>query len=88
MDMFAGWYGCLDRVEESDIFLVPVLLHALTNNFAIQHVEGGKQRGRAMPLMGMPHETGMKMIRISANTPATLKFSQGEPKVVSPAGPP
>src|SRR5579864_8775991 len=48
MDEFASWHGPLDRVEEADELLMPMLLHAPADDLAIQHVEGGKQRGGAV----------------------------------------
>lgn len=56
----------LDGVEEVDIFLVPVLLHALTDNFSVQHVEGGKQCGRAMPPIVMRHRAAAALFQRQA----------------------
>ena len=61
MDMLAGRYGCFDRVEEADILLVPVLLHAAANNFSVEHVEGCKQRRRAMPLVVVRHRAAASL---------------------------
>ena len=55
MDELAGWHGRLDCVEEADEFLMPVLLHAATDNLAVEHVEGCKQGGGALmaPLISL-----------------------------------
>ena len=39
MDEFARRNGCLDRVEEADELLMAVLLHATSDDLAVQHVE-------------------------------------------------
>ena len=62
MDMFACRYGRLDRIEEADVFLVPVFLHALADNFAIQHVKGGEQGGGAMPLIVVRHRAAAPLL--------------------------
>ena len=49
MDELAGRHSRVDRVEEADELLMPVLLHATANDLAVQHVERGKQRGGAVP---------------------------------------
>ena len=48
MDELAGRDGRLDRVEEADELLVPVLLHAAADDLAVEHVEGQEQRRRAL----------------------------------------
>src|ERR1044071_5911928 len=45
----------LDRVQEPDEFLVPVALHAATNDLAVEHVEGGEQGCGAVSLIVMRH---------------------------------
>jgi hypothetical protein len=57
MDQLAGRDRALDGIEETDELLVPVSLHAAAENDAIERVEGGKQRGRAVPLVVMSHRT-------------------------------
>src|SRR4029453_4507929 len=49
---------CLDRVEKSDELLMSVALHAAAEHGAVEHVEGRKQGGRAMPLVVMRHGRG------------------------------
>jgi hypothetical protein len=55
MDDLAGRHGRFDRVEEADELLMAMLLHATTDDCAIQHVEGSKQRGGAVPDVVMCH---------------------------------
>ena len=45
----------LDGVEEADKLLVAVPRHVLADDAAVEHVEGGKQRGRAVPLIVVRH---------------------------------
>ena len=45
----------VDGVEKADELLMPVSLHVPADDFAIEHVEGGKQRGRAVPLVVVGH---------------------------------
>ena len=51
MDALAGRDIGLDGVEEADELLVAVALHAAPDDLALEHVEGGEQGGRAMPLV-------------------------------------
>jgi len=50
MALLAG-DGVIDGVEEADELLMPVALHATADDLAVQHVEGGEQRGRAVATM-------------------------------------
>ena len=45
----------VDRVEESDEFLMPVAGHVLADDTALQYVEGDEQRRRAVRLVVMGH---------------------------------
>jgi hypothetical protein len=45
----------VDPVEEADEFLMPMAAHALTDDLALQHVERGEQRRRAIALVVMGH---------------------------------
>jgi len=45
----SGRHRGLDLVEEADELLMPVALHVAADHRAIQHVERGEQRGRAVP---------------------------------------
>src|SRR5262245_63448962 len=58
MDRLSLRHLCFDGVEEADKFLMPVALHVATDDGAIEHIESGKQRGGAMPLVVMGHGAG------------------------------
>jgi hypothetical protein len=45
----------VDLVEEADEFLMPVAGHALADDAALQHVEGGEQGRRAVTLVVVRH---------------------------------
>src|SRR5216683_3460428 len=45
----------VDLVEETDEFLVPMAGHALADNLAVQHIEGGEQRCCAVALVIVGH---------------------------------
>jgi hypothetical protein len=45
----AGRHVTFDGIENPDKLLMPVTLHAAANDFALQHVERGKQGGCAVP---------------------------------------
>jgi len=45
----------VDGVEKTDEFLMPVTLHVPAEDGAVEHVEGSKQRRRAMPLVVVGH---------------------------------
>ena len=57
----AGTLG-LDSVQEADEFLMPVPLHAATDNLAFQHVESGEQRGRPVPLVVVGHRLAAALL--------------------------
>src|SRR5262245_680013 len=67
-----------DGVEEPDKLLMPMALHVATDNGAIKHVEGSKQRGGAMPLVIMRHGAGAsrfhRQSRLSAVQRLDLAF--------------
>jgi hypothetical protein len=48
VDELAGRHGGLDPVEETDELLVAMLRQALTDHGAVEDIERGKQRGRAV----------------------------------------
>src|SRR5215472_5576148 len=64
VDDLAGRDLSLDRVQKADELLMPVPLHAAADDLAFEHVEGGKQRGRAVALVVMRHR------------PATARFQR------------
>ncbi len=52
----------LDGIEKADELLMPVPLHAATDDLAFQHVEGGKQRRRPMPLVVVGHRLAAALL--------------------------
>src|SRR5262245_2970184 len=58
MDRLSLRYLRLDGVEKADELLMSVALHVATDDGAIEHVEGGKQRGGAVPLVVVGHGPG------------------------------
>ena len=48
----------LDGVEEADEFLMPVALHVAADDGAVEHVERGEQRRRAVALVVVGHRSG------------------------------
>ena len=78
MDDFAGRDLRLDGVEEADELLMAVALHAATDHLAFEHVESGKQRGRAMPLVIVRQGAGPALLhwqpRLGAVERLDLRF--------------
>ena len=52
----------LDGVEEADELLMPVALHAAADDGAVEDVEGGEQRGRAVALVVVRHGAGAALL--------------------------
>src|SRR5262245_32003794 len=48
----------LDGVEKADELLMSVALDVAANDGAVEHIEGSKQRGGAVPLVVVGHGTG------------------------------
>src|SRR5437764_13167296 len=55
VDQLAGWHLGFDGVEEAYEFLMPVALHAASDDTACQHVERGEQGCRAVALVVVGH---------------------------------
>ena len=51
VDCLAGRHLGVDSVEEADELLMPVTLHVPANDGAVEHVEGGEEGRRAVPLV-------------------------------------
>jgi hypothetical protein len=58
VDRFALWNLRLNGVEEADELLVTMAPHIPADHAAVEDVEGGEQRGRAMTLVIMRHSPG------------------------------
>src|SRR3981081_2636974 len=50
-------------VEEADELLMPMLLHAASNDLAFEHIEGGKQGGGAVALIVVGHGGGAPLLQ-------------------------
>src|SRR6478672_3142206 len=55
VDQLASWHFALNSVQEADELPATVALHAASDDTAIQCVEGGEQRGGAMPFVVVCH---------------------------------
>ena len=51
---FGGSFG-VDFLQETEKLLMPMARHAVSDHFAVEHAEGGKQRGRPMADVIMGH---------------------------------
>ena len=51
MDGLVGWHLALDAVQEADELLMAMALHVLSDDRAVEHVEGGEQGGGAVTLV-------------------------------------
>src|SRR6476659_6403948 len=56
----------LDSVEEADELLVPVALHVAADDSAVEDVEGGEQRRRAMAFVVVGHGSGAALLHRQA----------------------
>lgn len=55
VDGLAGRHLGIDGVKEADELLVTMALHVAADDGAVEHVEGGKQGGRAVALVVVSH---------------------------------
>jgi hypothetical protein len=58
MDHFAGGHLGFDGVEEADELLMPVALHTAANDSAVEDIERGEQRRRAVAFVVVRHRPG------------------------------
>src|SRR5712691_6316674 len=58
----AGRGLAIDLVEETDEFLMPMAGHALADDAALQHVERGEQRRRAVALIVVRHRPAAALL--------------------------
>ena len=56
----------LDGVEKADELLMPMPLHAAADDRAVEDVEGGEQRGRAVTLVVVGHGAGAALLHRQA----------------------
>ena len=62
VDELAGRHGGLDAVEETDELLVAMARHALTDHGAVEDIERGEQRGRAVPDIIVGHRSSPPLL--------------------------
>ena len=74
VDHLARRHGALDGVEEAEELLVPVALHALADDRAVEDIEGREQRGRAVPLVIMGHGLGAALLQRQARLGAVERL--------------
>jgi hypothetical protein len=67
----------LDGVEEPDELLMPVALHAATDDLALEHVEGGEQGGRAVALVVVGHGPSAALLQWKARLGAVQSLDLG-----------
>src|SRR5207253_9901114 len=72
-DLADGDFG-LDRVQEPDELLMPVALHAAADHLAVEYVEGGKQRRRAVSLVIMGHRSAAPRLQGQARLGAVERL--------------
>src|SRR5258708_3934924 len=58
VDRLSGRHLRFDGVEEANELLVPVALHVMADDGAVENVESGEQRGRAMAFVVVGHRSG------------------------------
>ena len=59
---FSGRDFGVDGVEEADELLMPMTLHVAADHRAVENIEGGEQRRRAVPLVVMGHRSGASLL--------------------------
>src|SRR3954463_5577963 len=57
---------CLDGIEEADELLMPVALHAASEQGAVEDIKGGEQGGGAVALVIMGHGAGAALLQRQA----------------------
>src|SRR5678815_1031559 len=71
----------LDGVEEADELLVAVALHVATDDGAVEDVEGGEQRRRAMAFVVVGHGPGAALLHRQAGLGAIcLLYTSPSPR--------
>ena len=74
MDRLARRHLRLDGVEEADELLMPMPLHVAANDGAIEHVERGEQRRRAVALVVVGHGAGAALLHGQAGLGAVERL--------------
>ena len=66
VDLPPGWHAGVDGIEEADELLMPVLLHAASEDGAVKDVQRGKQGHGAMPLIVVRHRAAAAFLQRQA----------------------
>ena len=74
VDHLAGRHRALDGVEELDELLMPVVRHAAADDLAVEHVEGGEQRRRAVALVIVGHRAALAGLQRQAGLGAVERL--------------
>ena len=74
VDHLAGRDLALDGVEEADELLMPVALHAAADHRAVEHVQRGEQRRRAVALVVVGHGPGAALLQRQAGLGAVERL--------------
>ena len=74
VDGLAGRHLGLDGVEEADELLMAVALHVAADDGAVEHVEGGEQRGGAVALVVVRHGAGAALLHRQAGLGAVERL--------------
>ena len=74
MDLLGGGHLGFDGVEEADELLMPVALHAASDDAAFEHVQRGEQRGGAVPLVVMGQGAASPLLQRQARLGAVERL--------------
>jgi hypothetical protein len=87
VDLHFCRYLSIDGVEETDELLMPMAPHISADDRAVEHIEGGEQRGCAMALVcppppegsDIPDELKVKLFRAARGSLTTLTHALCQP---------
>jgi hypothetical protein len=74
VDCLACRHLRLDGIEESDELLMAMMLHIASDDGAVENVEGGEQRGRAVTLIVVCHRPGAALLHRQAGLSAVERL--------------
>ena len=74
VDHLARRHRPFDRVQEAQELLVAMTRHAAADDRAVEHVEGGEQRGRAVALVVVGHRAGLARLERQARLGAVERL--------------
>ena len=74
VDDFAGRHVPFDGVEKANEFLMPMLLHAASDDRPIKNIQRGKERRRAITLVVMGHRSAFSRLERQARLSAVERL--------------